>query len=120
MISYYSSQFLYDHNNWYQEFRLRYLGSYLQKFNIIKFEGTGNFELWKMRVKDLLVQQNMMKVLCENKPKGIEKTEWKKLEVKAVATIRFCLDGDVMYCVMNEELPVAIWSKLESQYMLSH
>ena len=34
-----------------------------------------------------------------------------------VATIRLCLGDDVMYHVMDEESPTAVWLELESQYM---
>src|SRR5437588_2098099 len=54
------------------------------KFEIIKFDGTGNFGLWQRRVKDLLVQQGMVKALLEEKPESMEKTEWKELEAKAL------------------------------------
>ena len=30
---------------------------------LIKFDGTGNFGLWQRRVKDLLVQQGLVKAL---------------------------------------------------------
>jgi hypothetical protein len=43
--------------------------------------------------------------------------DWKELEVKAVATIRLCLGDDVMYHVIDEESPAAVWLKLESRYM---
>jgi hypothetical protein len=33
-----------------------------------KFDGSGNFGLWQRRVKDLLVQQGMVKVLYGTKP----------------------------------------------------
>ena len=33
------------------------------KFNIVMFDGFGNFGLWQRRVKDLLVQQGMVKAL---------------------------------------------------------
>ncbi|KAL6314158.1 hypothetical protein AAG906_011900 [Vitis piasezkii] len=69
------------------------------KFNVVKFDGYGNFGLWQRRVKDLLVQQGM------------------DLEAKAAATIRLCLANDVMYHVTDEESPAAIWLKLESRYM---
>ena len=87
------------------------------KFEIIKFDGTGNFGLWQRRVKDLLVQQGMVKALLEEKPESMEKTEWKELEAKAVATIRLCLSDDVMYHVMDEDSPAEVWKKLESRYM---
>ena len=58
-----------------------------------------------------------MKALLEEKPESMEKTEWKELEAKAVATIRLCLSDDVMYHVMDEDSPVEVWKKLESRYM---
>jgi len=43
--------------------------------------------------------------------------DWQELETRIVATIRLCLDDDVMYYVMNEESPVTVWAKLESRYI---
>ncbi|RVW29922.1 Retrovirus-related Pol polyprotein from transposon TNT 1-94 [Vitis vinifera] len=68
----------------------------------------------KRRVKDLLVQQGMVKALYGKQLKGMNNMDWKDLEVKVAATIRLCLADDVMYHVMDEEPPTAIWLKLES------
>ena len=45
--------------------------------NIVKFDGSRNFELWQMRVKDVLVQQGLVKALIGNQPKGMKDMEWK-------------------------------------------
>ncbi|KAF1897303.1 hypothetical protein Lal_00035006 [Lupinus albus] len=37
------------------------------KFEVEKFDGTGNFGLWQRRVKDMLAQQGLSKALRENK-----------------------------------------------------
>ena len=87
------------------------------KFDVVKFDGSGNFGLWQRRVKDLLVQQGMMKALYEKQPEGMNDMDWKDLEVKTAATIRLCLADDVMYHVMDEESSATIWLKLESRYM---
>jgi hypothetical protein len=42
---------------------------------------------------------------------------WQELKARVVATIRLCLDYDVMYHVMDEESPAKVWEKLESQHM---
>ena len=84
------------------------------KFDVVKFDGSGNFGLWQRRVKDLLVQQGMMKALYGKQPKGIDDMDWKDLEAKAAATIRLCLANGVMYHVMDGESLAAIWLKLES------
>jgi hypothetical protein len=39
---------------------------------LVKFDGIGNFGLWQRRVKDLLVDQGLVKVLYE-KTKKLEK-----------------------------------------------
>ena len=59
----------------------------------------------------------MVKALYRKQPKGMDDMDWKDLEAKAEAMIRLCLADDVMYHVMDEESPVAIWLKLESRYM---
>jgi len=83
----------------------------------MKFDGTGNFELWQRRVKDLLVQQGMVKALYGMKLDDMLDIDWKELEARTVATIWLCLGDDVMYHVMDEESPAAVWLKLENQYM---
>jgi hypothetical protein len=35
------------------------------KFEIDKFNGKNNFDIWKVKMHDLLVQQGMVKVLLE-------------------------------------------------------
>ena len=85
--------------------------------NIVKFDGSGNFRLWQRRVKDVLVQQGLVKALSGKQPKGMNVTDWKDLEMQVASTIRMCLADEVMYHVMDEESPVVIWLKLEGRYM---
>jgi hypothetical protein len=87
------------------------------KFDVMKFDGTGNFRLWQRRVKDFLVQQGMVKVLYGTKPDVMSDIDWKELEARTVANIRLCLGDDVMFHVMDEESLAAVWLKLESRYM---
>jgi hypothetical protein len=47
------------------------IGTFFAKFDVMKFDGSENFELWQRHVKDLLVQQGMMKALYGMKPKGM-------------------------------------------------
>ena len=42
------------------------------KFEVVKFDGIGNFGLWQRRVKDLLAQQGMVKALYGTKPESME------------------------------------------------
>jgi hypothetical protein len=87
------------------------------KFDMMKFDGSGNFGLWQRYVKDLLVQQGMVKALYGMKLEGMANIDWKELEVKEVATIRLCLRDDVIYYVMDEKYLATVWLKLKSRYM---
>ena len=44
------------------------MASMASKFEVARFDGTGNFGLWQTRVKDLLAQQGISRVLNEKKP----------------------------------------------------
>ncbi|CAA3016498.1 retrotransposon, Ty1-copia subclass [Olea europaea subsp. europaea] len=91
--------------------------SSIAKFDVTKFDGSGNFELWQRRVKELLEQQGMMKALSRKKPEGTLDADWEELEARAVGTIRLCLADEIVYQVMDVESPAEVWEKLESRYM---
>ena len=84
------------------------IGTYSAKFDVMKFDESENFGLWQRCVKDLLVQQGMVKALYRSKPEGMADIDWKELEAKAVATIWLCLEDDVIYHVMDEESLAAV------------
>ncbi|KAL0423293.1 UNVERIFIED_CONTAM: Retrovirus-related Pol polyprotein from transposon TNT 1-94 [Sesamum radiatum] len=46
------------------------------KFEVVKFDGIGNFGLWQTRVKDLLVQQGILKVLRPQKLTSMDDEDW--------------------------------------------
>lgn len=59
----------------------------------------------------------MVKALYKKQPEGINDIDWQELKARVVATIRLCLDDDVMYHVMDEEPLATVWAKLESWCM---
>jgi len=61
------------------------------KFEVARFDGTGNFGLWQMKVKDLLTQQSISRALNEKKPAKVDDDKWEKMQAQACATIRLCL-----------------------------
>lgn len=79
-------------------------------FNMVMFDVSGHFKLWQ-RVKDLLVQQNLVKVLNEKQSESMNITNWQEPEAWVVTTFRLCLDDDVMYHIMDEESPTTVWEK---------
>ena len=42
------------------------------KFEVARFDGTGNFGLWQTRVKDLLAQQDILRALSKKKPAKVD------------------------------------------------
>jgi len=87
------------------------------KFEVVKFDGHGNFGLWQTRVKDLLVQQGLLKTLKSQKAAKMEDEDWVDLQERAVGTIRLCLEYEIIYHVISLSSPDEIWKKLESQFM---
>jgi hypothetical protein len=89
------------------------------KFEIEKFNGKNNFEIWKVKMHDLLMQQGVVKALLgkENKPTTITDEDWDEIDVRALSAIRLCLVDDVLFNIVAEKTTVGLWTKLESLYM---
>jgi hypothetical protein len=68
------------------------------KFEIEKFNGKNNFEIWKVKMHDLLVQQGMVKALLgkAKQPTTITDDDWDEMDARALSAIRLCLA--MMYC----------------------
>ena len=79
--------------------------------SIVKFDGSGNFGLWQGRVKDVLVQQDLVKALIGKQPEGMKDAEWQDSEMRATSTIRMYLADEVIYHVMDEESSATFWLK---------
>ncbi|KAM1980190.1 hypothetical protein ACFX15_036829 [Malus domestica] len=86
------------------------------KFEVEKFDGTNNFEMWQCEVKDVLAQQNLLAALGE-KPEAMSKPEWEKLNLWACSSIRLCLAKTQKYFVMQKTAASVLWQKLEDKYM---
>ena len=61
------------------------------KIEIEKFNGQ-SFELWKLKMEDLLVDKDQWIVVDPGtKPTAMSDEDWKKLYQKAKSTIQFCV-----------------------------
>jgi hypothetical protein len=89
------------------------------KFEVEKFRGKRNFELWKLKMQDLLVQQGLQKALAGKTKKltTMMNEELEDLDEKYLSTIRLCLADDVMFNIVGEDTTSGLWIKLESLYM---
>ena len=89
------------------------------KFEIEKFNGKNNFELWKLKMRELLVQQGLQRAFDEKRknPLTITDDEWEDLDAKALSTIRLCLANDVLFNIIGETSAASLWNRLENLYM---
>ncbi|KAK2978726.1 hypothetical protein RJ640_015257 [Escallonia rubra] len=71
------------------------------KYACEQFDGKTNFGIWQSTVKDILVQQGLLKPLLGNKPESMDQDDWEELQAKAVSTIRLNLAPKVKYQMLN-------------------
>jgi hypothetical protein len=66
------------------------------RIEIEKFNGQ-NFELWKLKIEDLLVDREQWETVCPGTiPTGMSREEWEKLERRERSMIRLCLADSVL------------------------
>jgi hypothetical protein len=86
------------------------------KMEIKKFNGK-IFELWKLKMEDLLVDRDQwITVYPGTIPIGTSVDDWKKLDRKAKSTIRLCLSDSVLLNVSEEATTKDLWEKLGKLY----
>ncbi|MFQ6652822.1 hypothetical protein Gotur_024506 [Gossypium turneri] len=54
------------------------------RFEIEKFDGETNFNLWQVRMMEILVQSGLKNVVTEKKPENLNRTEWEELDEKTL------------------------------------
>jgi len=88
-------------------------------FKVEKFTGKNNFSLWKLKVRDLLVQQGLHKVLDEEnkKPYSMTTSDWEDLGAQALSTIMLCMADEVLFNIVEESAMASLCEKLEKLYM---
>jgi len=89
------------------------------KFEAEKFTSKNKFVLWKLKVRDLLVQQELHKALdgVKKKPIGMTDLDWEDLDAQALSTIKLCLADEVLFNIVEETSATGLWIKLEIMYM---
>ncbi|MFQ6661961.1 hypothetical protein Gotur_029954 [Gossypium turneri] len=78
------------------------------RFEIEKFDGETNFNLWQIRMMTILVQTGLKKVVTEKKPENLNQTEWEELDENALSTIQLCLSNMVLREVLMENTSSAL------------
>ncbi|GKD15933.1 hypothetical protein Tco_1205091 [Tanacetum coccineum] len=86
------------------------------KFGIEKFDGTGDFRLWKIKMHALLIQYRCEAALVVL-PADMEAQTNDVLNKKAHSAVILCLGNKVLGEVTGETTATGVWSKLETLYM---
>ncbi|MFQ6662705.1 hypothetical protein Gotur_030467 [Gossypium turneri] len=86
------------------------------RFEIEKFDGEINFNLWQVRMMTILVQNGLKKVVTGKKPRNLNQTEWEELDEKALSAILLCLANMVLQEVLMKKTPSTLWKRLETLY----
>ena len=86
------------------------------KIEIEKFNGQ-NFELWKLKMEDLLVDKDQGNAIDPGiKPTKMSDEYWKKLDRKAKRTILLCVLDSLLLNVSREATAKTSWDKLGTLY----
>ncbi|KAM2683111.1 hypothetical protein EV1_044763 [Malus domestica] len=77
-----------------------------------------NWVTWKPRMEDILYCKDMHEPIEGDaaKPESMSDAEWKKMNRKAIGTIRQWVDDSVFHHVSNETNAREFWTKLESLF----
>ncbi|GJV61585.1 retrovirus-related pol polyprotein from transposon TNT 1-94 [Tanacetum coccineum] len=86
------------------------------KFDIKKFDGIGDFGLWRIKMRALLIQHGC-EVALKVLPAGMEAQAKAELNKKAHSAVILCLGNKVLREVTGETTAAGVWSKLETLYM---
>ena len=86
------------------------------RVEIEKFNGQ-NFELWKLKIEDLLAAKEPWAVVDScTKPTAMSLEDWDKLDRKERRMIRLCLSDLVLLNVSGEDSAKKLWEKLGNLY----
>jgi hypothetical protein len=93
------------------------------RIEIKKFSGH-NFELWKIKIEDLLVYQEKWETFClGTMPIGMSMEEWENLERRERSMIPICLSYSILLNVLGEDSAKKLWDKLgilyQSKFMVN-
>ena len=86
------------------------------RIDVVKFNGTNNFGMWRCEVMDALTASNLEDTLRLEK-KRASTTEEDKMNCTTCGLIRSCLTQDIKYHVLHETSARQLWEILEKKYL---
>ena len=88
------------------------------KFDLEKFNGSNDFTLWKVKMRDLLVQRGCVAALegVEKRPKDMSDDKKVNIMTKAHSAIVLSLTDEVLREVVDQTTASRFWDKLCDKY----
>ena len=78
---------------------LKTVNIHQSKIDVVKFDGTNNFSMWRCEVMDALIASNLEDpLLYDKKPENIWEKIWGKMNRTVCNVIRCCLTRDLKSC----------------------
>ena len=88
------------------------------RIDVVKFNGTNSFGIWRCDVMDALTASNLEDTLrLEKKRASTTEKDWDKMNRSACGLIRSCLTQDIKYQVLHETSARQLWEILEKKYL---
>jgi hypothetical protein len=81
----------------------------IAKFEVEKFDDYNSFSFWRIKMRALLRQQGLAKILDGEVPSTLSMEESKELEEKSHSIILFSFSNEVLREVINEETAIGLW-----------
>jgi hypothetical protein len=110
----------FDPHNWYHIIS-KALGYYfkMSHLEVSKFDGTGDFWLWQVKIQSMLVDKSLEATLEDGDPDlaSTSREEMKNIHKRALAVLRLALADNVSRQVCEEKTALALWKKLETLYL---
>lgn len=89
------------------------------RYEVDKFDGNGDFGLWKIKIKAIFGQQKTSKAILDQEkvPQSINKEEKETMEEIAYGTIILNLSDSVLRQVIDLDTAYKVWKKLDDIYL---
>ena len=88
------------------------------KLEIERFDGNGDFRIWRRKIKGMLASQKLLRVLEDpiSWPEGTTKDQKEEMLESAIGIMIFHLSDSIIRMVDKEDTPSKIWKKLDELF----
>ena len=91
----------------------------MSTLEVSKFDGSGDFRLWQVKMQSILIDKSLDIALekVDSDLTSASKNELKTIDKRALAVLCLALADNVLRQVCEEKSVLALWNKLEYLYL---